>query len=310
MPKDKKTILITGATGFLGRHVFEYLRRQNQYDLTVAGRNEKDLKALCPNYIVCDLNRIEQTGLEPFGRPDYLIHLAWEGLPNYRQLHHIETNLPAAYRFLKGMIQLGLKNLTVVGTCFEYGVQNGCLSETLPANPTTCYGIAKDSLRRFLEALHSQYAFRLTWTRLFYMFGKGQRPDSLIPSLDRAIDDGEKVFNVSSGEQLRDFLPVEDVAERIARITLNSCFDGIVNICSGKPVSIRKFVENHLIERNAEIQLNFGHRPMAAHEPVAFWGDAGRQDALLNLHTEKQRHLLPKTSKACYSSKKNHCGGQ
>jgi dTDP-6-deoxy-L-talose 4-dehydrogenase (NAD+) len=108
---------------------------------------------------------------ELMGNPDVLIHLAWGGLPNYRSLHHFEVELPAQYNFLKGMIQSGLKNLVVTGTCFEYGMRSGSLHEDMEAKPTNPYGFAKDSLRRQLEYIKDDQPFALTWARLFYLLG-------------------------------------------------------------------------------------------------------------------------------------------
>ena len=82
-----------------------------------------------------------------------LIHLAWGGLPNYRSLHHVETELPAQYRFLRGLVEAGLQSLVVAGTCFEYGMQSGPLDEEQPTRPETPYGFAKDTLRRELQGL-------------------------------------------------------------------------------------------------------------------------------------------------------------
>jgi dTDP-6-deoxy-L-talose 4-dehydrogenase (NAD+) len=183
------------------------------------------------------------------------------------------------------MIQHGLASLTVSGTCFEYGLQGGCLSEDTPAIPSTSYGVAKDSLRRFLETIRSHHPFRLLWIRLFYLYGEGQNKSALIPQLDSAIGRGENEFNMSGGEQLRDYLPVEDAARRLVTLALNPSCDGIVNICRGAPISVRRLVEEHIARRNASIHLNLGHYPYPQYEPMAFWGDGS-----------KQAQHLPKTS--------------
>ena len=103
------------------------------------------------------------------GRPDVLIHLAWGGLPNYRSLHHFEHELPIQYRFLSDLVRSGLSGLVVAGTCFEYGMQSGQLSEDMGSCPDNPYGFAKDALRRQLEYLHEVNSFALTWARLFYI---------------------------------------------------------------------------------------------------------------------------------------------
>ena len=107
------------------------------------------------------------------------MHLAWDGLPNYRSLHHFETELPKQYRFLREVVSRGLKSLLVTGTCFEYGMQNGELSESLICMPDNPYGYAKDALRRQLTFLKTEFQFNLTWARLFYMYGEGQGSKSI-----------------------------------------------------------------------------------------------------------------------------------
>ena len=108
------------------------------------------------------------------------------------------------------------------------------------------------------------------------MYGKGQNPGSLLAQLDSAIDRGDECFNMSGGEQLRDFLPVEEVARRIVRLSECVDSDGIYNCCSGTPISVRALVENRIRERNAEIELNLGHYPYPEYEPMEFWGDTAK----------------------------------
>ena len=215
------------------------------------------------------------------GRPDVLIHLAWGGLPNYRSLHHFEYELPIQYRFLSGLVRSGLSGLVVAGTCFEYGMQSGQLSETMESHPANPYGFAKDTLRRQLKYLRENQPFALTWTRLFYLYGDGQAESSLLPQLKRAVEQGHEVFNMSGGEQLRDYLSVTDVAKNLVMLALNRADMGVVNICSGKPISVRKLVEGWINENHRNIKLNLAHHPYVDYEPFAFWGDRGKLDSFL-----------------------------
>jgi dTDP-6-deoxy-L-talose 4-dehydrogenase (NAD+) len=86
---------------------------------------------------------------------------------------------------------------------------------------------------------------------------------------------------MSGGEQLRDYLPVEEVARQIVRLAMARRDIGIVNICSGKPISVRRLVEQWLCERNWQIELKLGYYPYPDYEPMAFWGDRTRLDANL-----------------------------
>lgn len=275
------TVAVTGATGFVGRHVVRFLRCLPEYRVIATGRDESRLKTLGVDYVVYDLKDENRDCFALLGSPDTLIHLAWEGLPNYRDRIHLEQNLMASYRFIETMVLQGVSSVTVAGTCYEYGMQSGCLAEDTPSEPATSYGIAKDRLRRQLCSLREHQRFCLCWARLFYMYGEGQHGNSLYSMLNNAVIRGEAVFNMSGGEQLRDYLPVNEVARMLVRLAL-SCRDiGIVNVCSGKPVSIRRLVEQWLSENGWEIQLNLGHYAYPDYEPMAFWGDATKLQDIL-----------------------------
>ena len=269
-------VLVTGATGFIGNYIVGELLKHKFNVITSGIESKKEIhtdwlgKVI---YIQADLNENSEDWFSFFEKPDLLLHLAWEGLPNYKELFHLERNLPNNYFFLKNMIENGLKNVVVTGTCFEYGMQSGSLKEDLETKPDNPYSLAKDCLRKFLEQLQKKIDFDLKWIRLFYMYGKGQNPKSILSQLEAALKRCDKVFNISGGEQLRDYLPVEKVAEYIIKISMQDKVSGIINCCSGKPISIRKLVENYLAEKNKIIELNLGYYPYPDYEPMAFWGD-------------------------------------
>ncbi len=265
-------IALTGATGFLGRYVLQALIDLDVEVVAVtrdAGKLayvkdlvqilELDLSADCDFY-------------QLMGAPDVLIHLAWDGLPNYKSLHHFETELPMQYKFLKRMVESGLSSIFVSGTCFEYGMQSGALSPEMKTAPSNPYGFAKDALRKQLQFLKENSKFNLTWARLFYMFGEGQPINSLYPQLKQAILRGDKVFNMSGGQQLRDYLPIETVAKRIVRLALEQRDIGVTNICSGNPISVGDLVKQWLRENGWRIELNLGYYPYPDYEPMEFWG--------------------------------------
>ena len=273
-------ILVTGATGFIGNNVVLRLQARGHSVVAVA-RSEQRASTLSwypeTKFIACNIHSGGgELTAEKFGYPDALVHLAWPGLPNYKSLFHYEDTLFADYFFIKSLVEQGLKQVLVSGTCLEYGMQKDCLTEDMPTFPNNPYALAKDTLRKFLQSLQKQMPFTLQWCRLFYMYGRGQNPGSLLAQLDSAIDRGDKCFNMSGGEQLRDFLPVEEIARRIASLAEHVESDGIYNCCSGTPISIRALVEERIHERNAKIELNLGFYPYPDYEPMAFWGDAAK----------------------------------
>jgi dTDP-6-deoxy-L-talose 4-dehydrogenase (NAD+) len=131
--------------------------------------------------------------------------------------------------------------------------------------------LAKDNLRKSLQEL--QGLFTLKWIRLFYMYGKRQNPNSLLSQLDTALANNDNEFNMSGGEQVRDFLPVEKVAEYIVKIAMQNNVTGVINCCSGQPVTVKQFVYDYLQQKNQRIKLNLGYYPYPDFEPMQFWGD-------------------------------------
>lgn len=271
-------VLVTGATGFIGNYVVAGLLQRGHQVIASSVSAEK--ARLLPwfqqvEYIAFDLASFDDAVnyYQYFAAPEAVIHLAWEGLPNYKAAFHIEVNLPRHYAFLANLVRNGLTNLTVTGTCFEYGMQEGRLEESMPAQPANAYAQAKDALRTSLQQLQQQYSFDFKWVRLFYMYGKGQNPKSLLSQLQQALDEKQEVFNMSGGEQVRDYLPVEKLADYIVQIALQNRVQGIINCCSGQPITVKQLVENYLQQQGAGIRLNLGYYPYPDYEPMAFWGD-------------------------------------
>jgi len=268
-------VLVTGATGFIGHHVVHALIERGHM-ITAVARNANRAKGFAwpesVRFIACDVHQPRLDVSTTLGAADAVMHLAWPGLPNYNSLYHFEETLFADYRFLKALVSAGYKHVLVTGTCFEYGMQNGQLDELVQTKPSNPYGLAKDTLRKFLESLRTDSPFTLQWARLFYVYGRGQNPGSLLVQLERALEQGDAEFPMSGGEQLRDYMPVQRVASDLARLIEHPECDGIVNICSGKPISVRRMVEEFIKARGQDIRLKVGHYPYPKYEPHAFWG--------------------------------------
>lgn len=279
-------VAVTGASGFLGQYVLRELAKRGNVEVIAAARTMKEsgLQVGREKFVCLDVDSVPlDTAFAMLDSPDIVIHLAWAGLPNYMSLHHIEAHLANQYRFLSSMVRSGLPSLTCAGTCFEYGMAAGALTEDMPSNPTNPYGFAKETLRRQLGFLQAQQNFRLTWARLFYVYGEGQPSTSLYQQFMSAGRSGERRFRMSSGEQLRDFLPVEEVASYLVTLALDTSGSGTVNVCSGKPVSVRSLVEKWRTEQDWDIELDLGYYPYPDYEPMAFWGSNRRLHDLLTV---------------------------
>ncbi len=268
-------IMVTGATGFVGRHIVHALLVRGHSVIALARDVERAQKMPWfkhVTFVSCDLHKNFDPVLKAEYLPDALVHLAWPGLPNYRDFFHISKNLPADLVFLEAVIKSGVSQLFVAGTCLEYGMQSGPLAADRDTNPTTPYGFAKDSLRKALQLLHLEKPFIFQWMRFFYIHGEGQHRNSLLAQLDRAIDEGHPSFNMSEGNQLRDYLPVEALAKKVVSVLETPTCQGVINGCSGNPISVFELVRQRCKAKGSEIQLNRGYYPYPDYEPFAFWG--------------------------------------
>ena len=273
--RTQLNVLVTGATGFVGRHVVAALLSRGHSAVAVV-RSRDRARALpwCDRveFVECDLHAEPHRLFEQSGLPSVLVHLAWPGLPNYKNFFHVAENLPADIRFLEAAVRAGVSQLLVAGTCLEYGLQSGPLDEGMETRPTTSYGLAKDTLRKSMQTLQQSTPFTLQWLRLFYIYGEGQKAGSLLAQLDKVIGSGGTAFDMSRGDQLRDYMGIDEVAATIVRLVENPGCNGVINCASGRPISVRELVENRCAERGAKITLNRGVFAIPDYEPLAFWG--------------------------------------
>lgn len=279
-------VLVTGATGGLGELVISKLLSQN-IEVIATSRNEEKAKQSSffskVKYIPFDINSQYNSDLYSyFNKPHALIHLAWEKLDEYKNEGHTTSILENHKQFLSNLIDNGLKDITVVGTCYEYGLQEGILKENMDSKPVLPYPQGKNLLRVFLEAKQKSTPFNLKWARVFYVFGEVKGRKNLYTHLINAIKNKDESFNMSGGEQIRDFLSPDEIAERIVKIALQNKISGVINCCSGKPVKLKDFVTDFLNKNNYKIKLNLGVFPYADYEPMETWGDTAKLDAVLN----------------------------
>jgi dTDP-6-deoxy-L-talose 4-dehydrogenase (NAD+) len=273
-------IAITGATGFIGQHVRNALAKTDHDVVLVVRELEKVGEITARETIVlADLNQERTDWFEFFGKPDVVLHLAWGGLPNYMDDYHVNVELPMQSRFLRALIDSGLKKLVITGTCYEYGMASGALSEKQETNPNTPYGIAKDRLRRELFALQVTKSFDLTWARIFYPYGDGQSDRSLYSQLKSAILLDQE-FLMGSGQQILDFIHVEQVANSLLMMLTGFTGVGVVNLGTGKPQTVAAFVKEQIRIFQSDLVPRLGRIPDRDFESVSFWSDNSRFDSI------------------------------
>jgi nucleoside-diphosphate-sugar epimerase len=238
-------IFVTGSTGFVGKHVVKLLAEKG-HELKLLVRNESSPLDAFPSekdttFIIGDLSNTNgyKAALEDF-KSEAVLHLAWEGLPDYNSQKCLR-NLEYGTNLFNAAAEAGCNCIIAVGSCWEYTKATGPMNEESPLESTTDFSAAKNSLRLAGEAISKKYDIKFYWPRIFYVYGPGQRDTSLIPYIIRSFLNriGPEVENP---DNKNDFVYVKDAAEAIVGIIEKKPADIAYNIGSGHAVSVQKII--------------------------------------------------------------------
>ncbi len=235
-------LLLTGATGFIGRPVLEALTRRGSVDAISTGSPPPVPGVTWHRVDLADAAAV--TELLQRLRPEQLVHLAW--YVEHGRFWEAPENIAWVERslqLLRAFAAAGGSRAVMLGTCAEYdwtAASEPLREDTSPIAPASLYGIAKDSLRRLGEGFAGPAGVQLAWGRLFFLYGPREAPGRLVASVARALLAGEQA-QTGSGRQVRDFMHVEDIAAAIVAL-LRSTVTGPVNIASGEPVELGEII--------------------------------------------------------------------
>jgi len=235
-------VLITGASGFVGSHVARLLVAEGceVYALVRESSNRWRIRDILPSMYLrqSDLVAFENvnTYLQEI-KPELCIHLAWYAVPGkYLNSQENLDSIQASINLLSQLAELGCKRFVGIGTCFEYDLSLGYLSESSLTKPITLYAATKVALSTILQQFAQITEMEVAWIRLFYQYGPMEDERRLIPGIISSLLRDE-VVKTTKGEQIRDFLHIEDVASAIWAVT-KSNVSGVVNVGSGQPVTV------------------------------------------------------------------------
>ncbi len=265
-------VLITGAGGFVGSFLARLLVKEG-YEVHAIVRKSSDLwriEDILPSIKLFYADLLDYELINPYIsqlKPDWCIHLAWYAVPGkYLQSPENLNSLQASLNLISQLIEVNCKRFIGVGTCFEYDFSLGYLAESRPTKPLTLYAATKIALATTLSQLSAVSDMETVWVRLFYQYGPQENPNRLIPAIISSLLKDEEV-NTTEGEQIRDFLHIEDVASALLEIA-KSQLTGIVNIGSGKPITVREiaFTLGEILGKTNLIK--FGALPYRPNDPM------------------------------------------
>jgi nucleoside-diphosphate-sugar epimerase len=268
-------IAVTGAGGFVGRHVVDELIRRGHLVEAAVGRRPAPEHPLVRATRVDLLDPAAAQAWVAASRPDGLLHAAWFAVPGeYWTSPENQRWRAASPALFTAALDAGCRRIVGVGSCAEYFWDNRPSSEAhTPIQPATPYGEAKDKTRAVLAEVAGRRAASWAWARLFFLFGPFEPTSRLIPSVVRSVLQGTAAA-CTAGTQERDFLYVRDAAAALVAL-LESDVQGAVNIASGQAMAVRTLVER-LVARAGGGRIEFGALPMSAAEPALIVADTAR----------------------------------
>lgn len=234
-------ILVTGASGFVGRHIPALLRARG-FEVHAATRNPSALATGMTCHGVDLLRQDEARRLIADIRPAIIIHAAWYVAHGRFWTAPENTDwLEASTALATYAAEAGTRRFLGLGTCAEYATEAGDDAypwhESRRIAPATPYGEAKAALaRRLAEIAEGRARFSFAWARLFNLFGPGENPARLVPSIMLALREGREA-RCSSGRPVRDFISTPSCAAALAALAISDV-QGPVNIGSGAPITI------------------------------------------------------------------------
>ena len=273
-----KSVLVTGAGGYIGRHVVTELLerglRVKALDLRMDGVDRRAER------ISIDLFSGDPDIYEAMGRPDVVLHMAWRDGFKHNSPAHLD-DLAKHYHLIDNLYAGGLKRLPVMGTMHEVGYWEGAIDESSRCAPASLYCIAKNALREATRLSAAAHDAVFQWIRAYYIVGDDKFGNSIFSKLLAAAEEGRSTFPFTTGKNKYDFISVDELATQIAAIVDQDAVTGIINACTGRPMTLAERVEGYIAENGLDIALDYGAFPDRPYDSPGVWGDATRIRAIL-----------------------------
>jgi len=269
-------VLLTGATGFVGRQILDNLLKIGvEVRLVARAGHEHKLpeRKQSHDVIISDdiFSESETWWAKECSNVDIIIHSAWYTEPGkYLTSDKNIDCVAGTLRMAKGAAKAGVRRIVGIGTCFEYDLSGGVLSTETPLLPKSLYAASKTATFQMLSCYLPEQGIEFAWCRLFYLYGDGEDERRLVPYIHSRLSTGQPV-ELTNGMQIRDFMNVRDAGREIANVALSS-YQGAANICSGIPITVRQLAESIAAEYGRIDLLCFGSRKENIFDPKCVIG--------------------------------------
>jgi nucleoside-diphosphate-sugar epimerase len=278
--------LVTGVSGFVGRHLANALFESG---VGVIGLARDPLEAQAHVEVIAGniSDRSHVADIVRHTQPDYVFHLAAEkarttDLEDFRSC--FETNLIGTLNLVEACAGASqLRRFIALGTCEEYAGEEGPYSETMRETPASAYSCSKVAMTQLLQTCHRVRGFPAVVLRPSLAYGPGQGGEMFLPALMMSLLE-ERRFAMTAGEQLRDFVYVDDLVDAMLQAALAHAVPGeIINISSGEPIALREVAVRvaKLIGPGAEDLLDVGTVAYRDGEAITYWADRAKAERLL-----------------------------
>jgi len=272
----KKRVLLTGATGFIGRQAIESLLAKG-YEVHAVSKMALETLPDSVHKHQCDLiDHSQTTALMQQIAPTHLLHFAWYAIPGKYWTSSANLDwVRASLHLVQQFASAGGKRMMLAGTCAEYDWSSGlCVEGATPLTPLTLYGSCKAGLYRIVESFAKQNGLSSAWGRIFFLYGPHEYPERLVPSVIRSLLKNETA-KCSHGTQIRDFMHVADVADAFVTL-LDSDLQGSINIASGEPLPLKTVIEKIAHKCGKTGQVQYGPLTTSPNDPPLISADVSR----------------------------------
>ncbi len=277
--------LVTGATGHIGSYLTRLLLRHG-CEVTAVVRPESDLWRLAEASGSVNILRADLTNLDSITdavralKPEIMFHLAWQGVDADRRNDsaQVTTNVSGSIALIQLAREAGCRAWVGIGSQAEYGPYSIPLREDLPARPLTAYGVSKLCVGMFAQKLCAAGGIRYVWLRLLGTYGPKDDESHVIPSVIRQLREKRKP-PLTLGEQICDYLYVEDAAEAIYAVAANPAVQGVFNLGAGKGYRLHDILEMVRDRIDPSLPLGFGELPYRSDQVMHMQADISKLSA-------------------------------